>query len=127
MRAVGEPWGEGAVARGRRDVRRGGGVVRGGRRGPGEGRRPGVRPGDVLAVLALVAGIVLGVGSWRTYATESAGREGAEDGADRGPALVKPKEVIRPVPAGASAHCAGARRPAGVARAASAPGGADAA
>ncbi|MFG7945584.1 hypothetical protein [Streptomyces cacaoi] len=118
MRAVGEPWGEGAVQRGRRDVRRGGGVVRGGRRGPGEGRRPGVRPGDVLAVLALVAGIVLGAGSWRTYATESA---------DRGAALVKPKEVIRPVPAGASAHCAGARRPAGVARAASAPGGADAA
>jgi hypothetical protein len=68
-----------------------------------------------MAVLALVAGVVLGVGTWRTYVAESAGENG-ESGEDQGRALVKPKEMIKPVEvaAGASPHRAGARRSAGV-------------
>ena len=68
-----------------------------------------------MAVLALVVGVVLGVGTWRTYVAENAGENG-ETGEDQGRALVKSKETIKPVEvaAGVSPHCAEARRPAGV-------------
>ena len=68
-----------------------------------------------MAVLALVVGVVLGVGTWRTYVAENAGENG-ETGEDQGRALVKLKETIKPVEvaAGVSPHCAEARRPAGV-------------
>lgn len=54
----------------------------------------------MLGALALAVGVVLGVGSWRSYADGSAVREGAGAGdEDQGRALVKPKEVLKPVAA----------------------------
>jgi len=78
-------------------VRHGGRAGGTGRGQPGEIRRPGVRASDVLAALALVTGIVLGLGSWRTYLAE---REAAEGGAaveGQGRALVKPNEIVKPM------------------------------
>ncbi|MFF9555485.1 hypothetical protein ACF1DY_06660 [Streptomyces albus] len=46
------------------------------------GRRPGVRPADVLGALALAVGVVLDLGSWRSYLAESGPQEEAPMAAD---------------------------------------------
>lgn len=107
---MGESWNEDAKQKWR--VRRGGGAVDKGGQQPGEGRRPSVRAADVVAVLALVVSVVLGGGTWRTYLAESAAGEDGEEGECQGRALVKPKEVIKPMAVAANTplHCSGTRR-----------------
>ncbi|MEU5834326.1 hypothetical protein ABZ820_11730 [Streptomyces diacarni] len=78
---------------------------------------------DVLSALALVVGVVLGIGSWRGYLAQSGAPEGGEAGPDQGLPLVGPRHASEPTPAaGTPAHCSGAGRPAGVRQRAAAPG-----
>jgi hypothetical protein len=76
----------------------------------------------VLGALVLVFGVVLGAGSWRAYVAEhadNADNAGSPEGPagqrqGRARALVKPKEVIKPVSEAAStpSYGSGTRQPA---------------
>ncbi|RCG18114.1 hypothetical protein DQ392_15760 [Streptomyces reniochalinae] len=94
-----------------------------GRGRTGGDRRPAALAKDVLSALALVVGVVLGVGSWRRYLAQSAAPEGGEAGPAPGLAPVGPRHASEPTAAPVTpAHCSGARRPAGVRQRAAAPG-----